>query len=74
MTREVLNKLLNRLYGDLTIALNWKDKLVLQRRFIALSRGARKYHAMDLAGDATRCAEQLMAELEAERQRMERAA
>lgn len=67
MTREVLNKLLNRLYGDLTIALNWKDKLVLQRRFIALSRGARKYHANDIAGDALRGAEQLLAELEADR-------
>ncbi|MGY3895842.1 hypothetical protein [Aeromonas enterica] len=68
MTREVLNKLLNRLYGDLTIALNWKDKLVLQRRFIALSRGARKYHANDIAGDALRGAELLLAELDAERQ------
>ena len=41
--------------------------LVLQRRFIALSRGARKYHANDLAGDALRGAEQLLAELEADR-------
>ncbi|MGL4754311.1 hypothetical protein [Aeromonas dhakensis] len=67
MTREVLNNLLNRLYGEIPIALNWKQKLVLQRRFIALSRGARKYHANDLAGDALRGAEQLLAELEAER-------
>lgn len=67
MTREVLNNLLNRLYGEMTIALNWKEKLVLQRRFIALSRGARKYRAHDLAGDALRGAEQLLAELEAER-------
>ncbi len=54
MTREGLNNLLNRLYGEMTIALGWKEKLVLQRRFIALSRGARKYHANDLAGDALR--------------------
>lgn len=64
MTREVLNNLLNRLYGEMTIALGWKEKLVLQRRFIALSRGARKYHANDIAGDALRGAEQLLAELE----------
>ncbi|WP_279476978.1 hypothetical protein [Aeromonas veronii] len=56
MTREVLNNLLNRLYGEMTIALGWKEKLVLQRRFIALSRGARKYHANDIAGDALPCA------------------
>ena len=67
MTREVLNNLLNRLYGEMTIALNWKEKLVLQRRFIALSRGARKYHANDIAGDALRGAEQLLAELEVDR-------
>jgi hypothetical protein len=66
MTREVLNNLLNRLYGEMTIALNWKEKLVLQRRFIALARGARKYRANDLAGDAMRGAEQLLAELKAE--------
>ena len=67
MTREVLNNLLNRLYGEMAIALDWKAKLVLQRRFVALSRGARKYHANDLAGDALRGAEQLLAELEAAR-------
>lgn len=67
MTREVLNNLLNRLYGEMTIALGWKEKLVLQRRFIALSRGARKYHANDIAGDALRGAEQLLAELEVDR-------
>lgn len=67
MTREVLNNLLNRLYGEMAIALDWKAKLVLQRRFVALSRGARKYHANDLAGDALRGAEQLLAELEADR-------
>ena len=66
MTREVLNNLLNRLYGEMAIALDWKAKLVLQRRFIALSRGARKYHANDIAGDALRGAEQLLAELEVE--------
>ena len=67
MTREVLNNLLNRLYGEMTIALGWKEKLVLQRRFIALSRGARKYLANDIAGDALRGAEQLLAELEVDR-------
>ena len=67
MTREVLNNLLNRLYGEMAIALDWKAKLVLQRRFIALSRGARKYHANDIAGDALRGAEQLLAELEVDR-------
>ncbi|WP_323917086.1 hypothetical protein [Aeromonas caviae] len=67
MTREVLNNLLNRLYGEMTIALGWKEKLVLQRRFIALSRGARKYHANDIAGDALRGAEQLLEELEVDR-------
>ena len=67
MTREVLNNLLNRLYGEMAIALDWKAKLVLQRRFVALSRGARKYHANDLAGDALRGAEQLLAELEVDR-------
>ena len=56
MTREVLNNLLNRLYGEMAIALDWKAKLVLQRRFVALSRGARKYHANDIAGDALRAA------------------
>ena len=67
MTRNVLNNLLNRLYGEMTIALGWKEKLVLQRRFTALSRGARKYHANDIAGDALRGAEQLLAELEVDR-------
>ncbi|WP_336290908.1 hypothetical protein [Aeromonas dhakensis] len=67
MTRNVLNNLLNRLYGEMAIALEWKEKLVLQRRFTALSRGARKYHANDIAGDALRGAEQLLAELEADR-------
>ncbi|MGL6458831.1 hypothetical protein ACSZNG_07215 [Aeromonas hydrophila] len=67
MTRNVLNNLLNRLYGEMAIALEWKEKLVLQRRFTALSRGARKYHANDIAGDALRGAEQLLAELEVER-------
>ena len=67
MTREVLNNLLNRLYGEMAIALDWKAKLVLQRRFTALSRGARKYHANDIAGDALRGAEQLLAELEVDR-------
>lgn len=67
MTRNVLNNLLNRLYGEMAITLEWKEKLVLQRRFTALSRGARKYHANDIAGDALRGAEQLLAELEAER-------
>lgn len=64
MTRNVLNNLLNRLYGEMAIAISWKEKLVLQRRFTALSRGARKYHANDIAGDALRGAEQLLAELE----------
>ncbi|EHK5439424.1 hypothetical protein I8Y03_002708 [Aeromonas hydrophila] len=67
MTRNVLNNLLNRLYGEMAIALEWKEKLVLQRRFTALSRGARKYHANDIAGDALRGAEQLLAELEVDR-------
>ncbi len=67
MTREVLNNLLNRLYGEMAIALDWKAKLVLQRRVVARSRGARQYHANDLAGDALRGAEQLLAELEADR-------
>ncbi|WP_071912774.1 hypothetical protein [Aeromonas sp. SCS5] len=67
MTRNVLNNLLNRLYGEMAIAMNWKEKVVLQRRFIALARGARKYRAHDIAGDALREAEQLLAELEADR-------
>lgn len=29
MTRNVLNNLLNRLYGEMAIALNWKEKVVL---------------------------------------------
>ena len=61
----MLNNLLNRLYGEMAIALDWKSEAGAAAPVCCPVTGARKYHANDLAGDALRGTEQLLAELEA---------